>query len=167
MKDNRLKEAIKFGKKNNLNKISHSGSDFLTHLKGTYHMLKEWGEREELCLAGFFHNIYGNRYFNPPELVDINTRLMRRDIVDIVGDEAEMIAYTFNKIKREKILESRDKDLLILQLANEFDNAYKSNNLSFLKTLIKKLRKAKTLNEDKKVLGMIYDKLKELPADLR
>ncbi len=41
------------------NIIHNSGDLFGDHLRAVQRVLKEWGENEELQLAGLFHSIYG------------------------------------------------------------------------------------------------------------
>jgi hypothetical protein len=71
--------------------VRHSGRSLYEHLCGTHDLLQEWGNRDAVCAAGLFHSIYGTRYFRHRAwpLAD------RRTIMDLIGVEAEALAYTF------------------------------------------------------------------------
>lgn len=72
-------------------RVPHSGRSLYEHLKGVYHLLKFRGFRDEVCLAGMFHSIYGTRYFKHA----VMSRDERPVVRDLIGDEAELLAYTF------------------------------------------------------------------------
>ncbi|MGE0173373.1 MAG: DUF6817 domain-containing protein [Oligoflexales bacterium] len=77
--------------KYNLQGFSHSDEGLMSHLKGTYALLKEWRCSEDLCLAGLCHSIYGTESYrkSPIELSE------RTNIRNIIGAEAEKTAYYF------------------------------------------------------------------------
>jgi hypothetical protein len=70
---------------------------FLSHLIGTRRLLAEWGERPALVDAGLFHSAYGTEYFEPDRPAD------RDEVRDVIGDEAEEIAWTWCTIRRDTI----------------------------------------------------------------
>ena len=74
---------------------------FLSHLAGTRRLLAEWGARPALCDAGLFHSVYGTEYFEPRRTPD------RREVVAIIGAEAERIAYLWCTISRATLDKSR------------------------------------------------------------
>jgi len=99
----------------NCHNIKHSHSNFLNHLIGTFNILKKWKQSEDLCIAGMFHNIYGNKYFNP------NLNISREEIKNLIGEAAENLVYKFVNCERDKLNESNDSELIILNLANSLD----------------------------------------------
>ena len=82
----------------------------------TFNILKKWKQPEDLCIAGMFHNIYGNKYFNP------NLNVTREEIKNLIGEKSENLVYKFVNCERDKINESNDSELIILNLANSFDH---------------------------------------------
>jgi hypothetical protein len=80
-------------------KVRHSGRDFYTHLSGTHDLLRKWGNSEAVCLAGLFHSIYGTRIFRHQAWP-----IERRDTIrDLIGPEAELLAYVFCVTERPKV----------------------------------------------------------------
>ena len=67
----------------------HSGKGLSDHLKGTYKILNNWGCEESLCLAGLCHSIYGTESYRK-DIVPLSSRSF---IKELIGDEAEVIAY--------------------------------------------------------------------------
>jgi hypothetical protein len=112
---NKYQACLNFLFKNNCDKILHSKSNFLNHLINTFNLLKKWKQHEDLCFAGMFHNIYGNKYFNA------NLDVSRNDIRNLIGENAEDLVFKFTNIERDSIPESKNKDLIILAAANEYE----------------------------------------------
>jgi hypothetical protein len=112
---NKYQKCIDFLFKNNCDKILHSKSNFLNHLINTFNLLKKWKQHEDLCFAGMFHNIYGNKYFNA------NLNVSREDIKNLIGENAEELVFKFTNTERENIAEIKNKDLIILAAANEYE----------------------------------------------
>jgi hypothetical protein len=112
---NKYQNCLNFLFKHNCDKILHSKSNFLNHLINTFNLLKKWKQHEDLCFAGMFHNIYGNKYFNA------NLNVSRNDIKNLIGENAEELVFKFTNIGRENIAESKNKDLIILTAANEYE----------------------------------------------
>jgi hypothetical protein len=46
-----------------INDIAHSQKTYLGHLVNVYHLMRRYGQEEELCRAGMFHSIYGTEKF--------------------------------------------------------------------------------------------------------
>lgn len=92
--------------KYDLQGFSHSDEGLVAHLQGTYDLLKEWGCREELCVAGLCHSIYGTESYrqNPIELSE------REDIQKIIGKEPEQLAYLFGAHVKDSLWENLDRD---------------------------------------------------------
>jgi len=116
MKMNKYNNCINFLLNKNCNKINHSKSNFYNHLINTYNILKKWKQSEDLCYAGMFHNIYGNKYFNA------NLDVSREDIKSLIGEHAENLIFQYTNINRESIIESKNNELIILNLANTFEH---------------------------------------------
>jgi hypothetical protein len=70
---------------------------FLSHLLGTRRVLASWGERAALCDAGLFHSVYGTEYFQPDRTAE------RADVVAVIGQEAERIAWLWCAIRRDTL----------------------------------------------------------------
>jgi hypothetical protein len=82
-----------------VDKVRHSGRDFYTHLQGTHDLLQKWGNREAICAAGLFHSIYGTQIFRHSAWP-----IARRDTIgDLIGPEAELLAYIFCVTERPKV----------------------------------------------------------------
>jgi len=111
----KYKKCVNFLFKNKCDQIPHSKSFFSDHLINTFNLLKKWKQHDDLCFAGMFHNIYGNKYFNP----DLN--VSREDIKNLIGENAEELVFKFVNTDREKILDIGDKDLTILAAANQYE----------------------------------------------
>jgi hypothetical protein len=106
---------VNFLYEKNCHTILHSHSNFFNHLIGTFNILKKWKQNEDLCVAGMFHNIYGNKYFDP------NLNVTRQEIKNLIGEHAENLVYKYVNCDRLKINESTDSELIILNLANSLD----------------------------------------------
>ena len=70
---------------------SHSRRTLLDHLQGTHDLLVEWGNEPDVCVAGLFHSIYGTYAFDKRS-ADMS---MRDEIRDVIGAQAERLAYLF------------------------------------------------------------------------
>jgi hypothetical protein len=111
----KYQKYINFLYNKNCYNIKHSHSNFFNHLIGTFNILKKWKQPEDLCVAGMFHNIYGNKYFNP------NLNVTREEIKNLIGENVENLVYRFVNCDRNKINESNDLELIVLNLANSLD----------------------------------------------
>ena len=78
--------------------VGHSGRDFYTHLKGTHDLLRAWRNPDPICLAGLFHSIYGTWHFRHKAFPIENRHVIR----DLIGEEAELLAYVFCVTERPK-----------------------------------------------------------------
>ena len=92
----------KFG----LEKVSHSNGHLLNHLRGVYDILIGWQESDTVALAGLFHSIYGTDAFNRAS-VSIESR---NEIREIIGTEAERLAFIFCSMKRETLWSNLEKN---------------------------------------------------------
>src|ERR1043165_5218849 len=79
-------------------KIPHGKSSLYEHLAGVYALLKNWENPEPVCLAGLFHSIYGTVQFQHATLPFDN----RQPVRDLIGPDAETLAYLFCVIDRPR-----------------------------------------------------------------
>ena len=121
-KDNKVyKKSIEFLVDKNADKVDHSGGTFLEHLIGVAEILEDWDCSFDTVMAGMFHNIYGNKHYDP------NLNITREEVKKLIGEKSENLAWTFKNTDREKIIDLKNLDLLLIRLANE----YEQNELNF------------------------------------
>ena len=70
---------------------SHSRRTLIEHLRGTHHLLEEWGNPPHVCAAGLFHSVYGTYVFDK-QSADMS---MRERIREVIGGDAEWLVYVF------------------------------------------------------------------------
>ena len=76
----------------------HLNGTLERHLHGTERLLREWGNREAVCVAGLYHAVYGT-----DGIEGCLTGLEARDAVRrIVGAEAESLVYVYGACDRER-----------------------------------------------------------------
>jgi hypothetical protein len=100
--DEPLEKRLRFLRQANTDGMPHSDRGLLDHLLGTRQLLVEWEARPALCDAGLFHSIYGTEYY---ELQAVPLT-MRNEVHELIGDEAESLAWLFCMIRRESLLEN-------------------------------------------------------------
>jgi uncharacterized protein DUF6817 len=77
--------------------FAHVSGSLATHLHGTETLLRRWGSREALCLAGLYHAVYGT-----DGIVGSLTSVgARKRIAELIGEEAERIAYLYGACARD------------------------------------------------------------------
>lgn len=97
------KSWLDFLKKQGAHLKKHSlGETLLDHLIGTYNLLDSWKLPKHVSVAGLFHSIYGNEYFKEG-LLDFSERKL---VVDVIGEEAEVLVYYFNACHRNQTLKN-------------------------------------------------------------
>lgn len=108
----------------------HSGRTLLEHLIGTYKILDEWFAPLHVCHAGLFHSVYGTAYFKPKTL-SLDDRVSRDIVREIIGEEAENLAFMFCVISAprfENIMSLTDEklrdELLMIEDANREEQYY-------------------------------------------
>ena len=111
------KKSIKFLLNKKADKLKHSGKTFLEHLVNVADILEQWGCNFDTVMAGMFHNIYGNKYYNP------NLKVTRKDIQKLIGKKAEKLVWLFETTDRDNILQLKNLDLLLIKLANDFEQS--------------------------------------------
>ena len=84
----------------------HYGASLLDHLQGTYRILRGWGSRDALCLAGLFHSIYGTTLFQ----VRTVDRSRRAEIRGLIGAEAEELVHLFSVTDRTRYFGRRPEE---------------------------------------------------------
>lgn len=76
----------------------HVNGTLERHLHGTERLLRQWGGREALCIAGLYHAVYGTA-----GIEGCLTGLDARDaIARIIGAEAESLVYLYGACDRER-----------------------------------------------------------------
>jgi hypothetical protein len=91
--------------------VRHGARSLLAHLEGTHDLLHKWNNRDPICVAGLFHSIYGTWHFHHRSFP-----IDRRDIVrDLIGEEAELLAYIFCVTRRpEEFLSNAGAPIIAL-----------------------------------------------------
>jgi hypothetical protein len=97
MTDGRLEGQIEFLRSCGAAETSHSLSCLLEHLRNTREILASWGACRSLCDAGLFHSVYGTESF---QVVSVDFT-ERESVREVIGAEAEEIAYLFSMMTRE------------------------------------------------------------------
>jgi hypothetical protein len=100
--DEPLENRLRFLRKANTEGMPHSDCALLDHLLGTRQLLVEWEARPALCDAGLFHSVYGTEYY---ELQAIPLT-MRNEVQELIGEEAETLAWLFCMIRRETLFQN-------------------------------------------------------------
>lgn len=80
--------------------VVYSGGSLMAHLTGMRDLLRGWGCRPALVLAGLAHGIYGWR----AELAPGNRALLRT----LLGEEVERLAYLFAALSAEELAAALD-----------------------------------------------------------
>jgi hypothetical protein len=104
--DEQLEKRLRFLRKANTEDMPHSDRGLLDHLLGTRQLLVEWEARPALCDAGLFHSVYGTECY---ELQAIPLT-MRNEVQQLIGEEAESLAWLFCMIRRESLYENPGHD---------------------------------------------------------
>jgi hypothetical protein len=107
--------AIAYLTEKNTRNILHGQRSLFDHLVGVYDLLKKYDQREDLCLAGLFHSIYGTTSFTSQTETD------RTVIKNIIGEEAEKIVWNFSKRPMDKNWNHRNNEIKILSLCNQVE----------------------------------------------
>jgi hypothetical protein len=95
-------DKIAFLSTHGAGEVAHSNADLLAHLEGVHDLLRSWGARDALCDAGLFHSVYGTDVF-PTGTVPHSQRPAVRDLI---GEEAERIAYLFGTLTRASLFDA-------------------------------------------------------------
>jgi hypothetical protein len=104
--DEQLEDRLRFLRKANTEGMPHSDRGLLDHLLGTRQLLVEWEARPALCDAGLFHSVYGTEYYE----LQAMPLTMRNEVQQLIGDEAESLAWLFCMIRRETLYENPGRE---------------------------------------------------------
>ncbi len=107
----------------------HSNRNLFVHLKGTYKILKDWGNPQDVCLAGLFHSIYGTKSFKKKS-VNLDKRVM---VQDIIGLDSEELVYLFCVTNRKFLQQIDNEDM---ELYNRMTDENVKISHEILKSLI-------------------------------
>lgn len=89
--------------------LKHGQSSYIDHCFNVFNILKENNCKEEVCVAGLLHSVYGTEFFNAGIVVQ------RDYIKNLIGEYAENLIYSFCNI------EDRDYAILNNTLNSDFD----------------------------------------------
>jgi hypothetical protein len=95
--DEQLANRIRFLREANTERMPHSDRGLLDHLLGTRQLLVDWGARPAVCDAGLFHSVYGTEHYKPKAI----PLSMRAGVSQLIGDEAESLAWLFCLMRRD------------------------------------------------------------------
>ena len=109
--------------------IAHSNTSFYEHLYNTWCLLKQFNLSEDVCLAGLFHSIYGNEFFNA------NLNIPESKVIDLIGNYANDLVKMFCIQNRHynimsnhfKLETQKDLDLTYIHYANIIEQSYRMN----------------------------------------
>ncbi|MGH9347919.1 MAG: DUF6817 domain-containing protein [Vicinamibacterales bacterium] len=94
----------------------HSDATLRQHLLETYALLKDWGNPDEVCVAGLFHSIYGTQWY-PVESAPMTER---ERIAGVIGKPAEELAFLFCATDRADLWQSPgDEDVTLRSRIDE------------------------------------------------
>ncbi|MEP7063210.1 MAG: DUF6817 domain-containing protein [Betaproteobacteria bacterium] len=78
--------------------LAHIDASLVEHLRGTEQLLRSWGASETVCAAGLYHAVYSTEGYAPA----LATLAERHRIADLIGVDAEALAYLYCACDREK-----------------------------------------------------------------
>jgi len=104
--DEQLERRIRFLRETNAETMLHSERGLLDHLFGTRQLLVDWGARPAVCDAGLFHSVYGTEHYEPKAI----PLTMRADLQQLIGEEAELLAWLFCMMRRETFDQNLGRD---------------------------------------------------------
>jgi hypothetical protein len=86
-----MQKALEFLERVGASQAGHASGSLMDHLVGTWRLLQAWGCSDPVCFAGLFHSVYGTSYY---KLQSVPFG-QRRQVRELVGDEAEQLAFLF------------------------------------------------------------------------
>lgn len=84
----------------------HMNRTLTDHFLGTYYLLSKWKNKRSVCLAGLCHALYGTETF-PTALVPPE---QRRDVISLIGPEAEELVYLYSINNREHFVKNLNRE---------------------------------------------------------
>jgi hypothetical protein len=94
--DQGRQSALRFLREAGAQDVEHLQGTLLEHLVGVEALLRTWGARDALALAGLCHATYGTDGF-APKLLDSTDR---GELAGVIGPEAESIVYFYASCDR-------------------------------------------------------------------
>lgn len=104
--DEELKERVCFLRAARTEWMPHTERGLLDHLLGTHQLLVDWGARPAVCDAGLFHSVYGTEHYEPTAI----PLSMRTEVRQLIGDDAELLAWLFCIMRRETFDQNLGRD---------------------------------------------------------
>jgi hypothetical protein len=105
--DGQLENRLRFLRKAGTGQMAHpSEVDLFDHLLGTRQLLVGWESRPALCDAGLFHSIYSTEYYDLKAM----PLSMRDEVRQMIGDEAESLAWLFCMMRRKTLAQNLRRD---------------------------------------------------------
>lgn len=150
----KLSTEISFLQNLAADKYGNYEGTLIEHLVGTYSVLRLWGQEEYICMSGLFHSIYGTSSYDIALLPADN----RKDLVMLVGEEAEKLVYLYCSLHQEslvRVLLQKNKQYYIF--SNRFDKTKFQITKEDFVSLI-----TLTLANDIEILSQGYDNCKDL-----
>jgi hypothetical protein len=97
-------------------KQAHSGLTLWSHLSGVHDILQRAKQPEYICIAGLFHSVYGTKSFKPVTI----EKTKRNEVAELIGQEAEALAFAFCELPRPKLFEAALRSKQIPKEINAF-----------------------------------------------
>ena len=94
--DDSAAAVIDFLRAHALARVPHSAADLLAHLRGTAALLRRWGARDPVVLAGLCHSVFGTEMYGGEALPEG----LRGSLAALIGDEAARLCWLFGVIER-------------------------------------------------------------------
>jgi hypothetical protein len=101
-----LERRLDFLRTAGAERVEHSGENLLDHLLATRDVLAGWGARAALCDAALFHSVYGTQFLGD----GIVGADQRHRVRELIGDEAEAVAWLWHSVRRESLRENLERD---------------------------------------------------------
>jgi hypothetical protein len=98
--------------------FAHLNGSLSMHLRGTEALLREWGAADVVCVAGLYHAVYGTAGYNSA----LTSLAGRKNIAELIGVEAESLAYLFGACNRRVFYPRIGTDSQLM-FADRFTNA--------------------------------------------
>lgn len=97
--------------------FAHLNGSLSMHLRGTEALLREWGAADTVCVAGLYHAVYGTAGYD----ASLTSLAGRKNIAELIGVEAESLAYLFGACNRRVFYPRLGTDFQLM-FADRFTN---------------------------------------------
>ncbi len=111
-----------------IEQVAHTQKNYLAHLISVHKLMQSAGCDDELCNAGLFHSIYGTEKFQGFKL----PLTCRSELVEMIGERAERLAYWNCLMDRSSLDELLGKD----ELLGPFEEPYRLRNRETGETML-------------------------------